>query len=185
MRASGWALVALGLAALACGGPGDALSDAPPMLSDEVSHIDFTLTGDRLAAPVRFAGTSTSLKATLATDEPAVLFRGEPIMGDIPGFELTQLVLSLPNKQATTHASDQFKVTFTITGPLAEDGGRTTFSILAAKQGGGQISVTEATDRLRASFDLTGSPTQISSKGLVYQIQGSFDLARCLTLFCK
>jgi hypothetical protein len=172
-----------GLALSACGGdtPGTAGQSTPP--GDE-GYIRFELSGGGLAVPVTFEGRSERLAAMLATDQPSVAFRQDPITSTAGEFVFKQLTMNLPSKELTTHASGSFETRFTVEGPMNADGSRTTFSIRASGENSGSITISEVGDRLRGSVDVIGSPTQVNGRGQVFRIEGVFDFVRCPSLVC-
>lgn len=171
------------MCAVACGGGGGG-DGGGGNLADDEGYLKFTVSGERLAGPVTFEGVSERLLVMLAADDPAVSFRDDPIAGDVDGFTLDQLTMTLPDKTVTTHASGTFKVTVTISGPMNEDGSRTTFSIKSLDQGAGTIRTTAVGERLRGELEIVGSPTQINGKDLNFAVVGDFDFAKCPGLFC-
>lgn len=172
----------VGLTALAFGCSDDETNT--PDVEDGEGAVNWELTGASLEGPIRIEGTSEKLGFLAPTDYFAVTFLGDPIPSDTQGIEFQQMTFEVQTVEPGTFTGEDFDFDIVINGVVVDD---TPQSLsLRPTNTGGSVTITSFTDtRIRGSFDVEVSPTQVNATDLVFQIKGDFTFGKCKTAFCQ
>jgi len=173
----------LGLAALTFGCSDDETNPTPDV-EDGEGAINWELTGGPLDGAIRFEGKSEKLGFLAPTDYFAVLFQGDPIPSDTDGIELSQMTFEVQSVETGTFTLPDFEFDIVVNGIVVNDTPQALS--LRPTENGGTVTVTSFTNtRIRGSFDVEASPTQVNATDLVFQIKGDFTFGKCKTAFCR